>query len=484
MIKPSTVKVIPCRIEKRGTPCGQSEPQVDRALAKIDHIRSQTISNLIKNPEVFILGLWDLLLSNDRSCKFRMGNNNPTLKERLEGKIHPLTSNRYFKCDGCRLLESIVPHKMDVKDKFFSPEYGKSKSFRYSILRVKDVFAKISQTNQQDNIIGQIVSLNRLAQTCQPHLSILARAKYYSLDSFSNRLLISWYLEKVLDKNKMPHLRKIYYGFICGNDGYFLMEENNYLKFSELDKINRKTILSILYQLFALFHRLRNYDLSFHIIDQNTFLVENSPCHYEYDGVKISSEITLKINDLSGAGVTVSALDNSNQIIRIYKSSTRPEKRFENKFFKSIDWGKHYELSQSPGMIPKSWVSYKVSEKGLEQEQRTAFLYANRMGVPLYQSSFDIYRLILLLSSNPQFYKIMIEDSQLSKIWSSFWISSEYDWVQERIKSHQICLSRNDESLDECPLATILTKLTLRCDIVEHVWSLLKNISNNENQLN
>lgn len=478
MIGSSIVRVIPGKIEKMGSVCGETEPQVDRALARIDHTRSQAILNLINNPEEFILTIWGSLLSKDRSCKFRMGGSNPTLKERLEGKVHHLTSNRYFKCDGCRLLESIIPPKKSVDGGCFSPEYGKSKGLKYSVLKVEDVISKISRTNQQGQIINQIISRNQLARACQPHLSILAKAKYYSLDPFTNRLLISWYLEKVLDKSKMPHLRKMYYGFICGNDGYFLREENNYLKFSELGQIDRKTVFNILYQLFGLFHRLRNYDLSFHTIDQNTIIIENSPSRYEYDDVIISSEITLKINDLSEAGITVSALDDPNQIIRIYRSSTQPEKRFENKSFKSINWNRHYELSSSPGTIPESWVSYKISEEGLEREQRTAFLYANRMGLPLYQSSFDIYRLILLLTSNPEFYEIMVFDPQLSKIWASFWIPSEYHRVQERIRSHQACLYHKTESLDACPLATILTRLTLRCDIVGHVWSLLKEVYN------
>ena len=478
MAIPSTVRVVPNYINKKGTACGRDEPQVDKALEKIDQIRNRTISELVKNPVEFITKLWETSLSKDRSCKFQMGTNFPSLKERLEGKIHSLTSDKNAKCIGCRLLESIVPPKTGIENIIFSPECGKSKSLKYSILKVKDVISKIFQTNQQNNIIRQIVQQNQLAQACQPHLSILSKAEYFSLDSFSNRLLISWYLEKVLDKSKMPHLRKIYYGFICANDGYYLIEENNYLRFENLDKPNKETVFSLLCQIFALFHRLRNYDLSFHVIDQNTFILEDSPCHYEYDGVKISGKNTLKINDLSGAGISVYSRQNPNQIVRIYKSSTYPEKRFEKIFFKSINWSRHYELSTSPGKIPKSWVSYKVSGNGLEQEQRTAFLYANRMGLPLYQSSFDIYRLILLLTSNPKFYEIITKDSELSKIWSSFWIPSEYEHVQTKIKSHQICLYRGIESPDFCSLATILTGLTLRCDIVEHVWSLLKDFSN------
>nr|QBK91038.1 MAG: protein kinase [Pithovirus LCPAC202] len=478
MIGPSTIRVVPNYINKKGTACGRTEPQVDRALEKIDQIRNQAISELVKNPEEFIIKLWEKSLSKDKSCKFQMGNNNPTLKERLEGNINFLSSDKYAKCNGCRLLESIVPPNGNIKNKTFSPKSGKSRGLKYSILKVEGVISKNFQTGQQDDIIRQIVQQNELAQTCQPHLSVLSKAKYFSLDSFSNRLLISWYLEKVLGKSKMPHLRKIYYGFICANDGYYLIEENKYLKFSDLNKLSPEIIFSILYQLFALFHRLRNYDLSFHVIDQNTFLLEDSPCHYEYDGVQITGEMTLKINNLSGAGISTYSRKNPDQIVRIYKSSTQPEKRFEKVFFKSINWSEHHELSTSPGEIPKSWVSYKVSGNGLEQEQRTAFLYANRMGLPLYQSSFDIYRLILLLASNSKIYEIITKDSELSKIWSSFWIPSEYKHIQKKIKSHQFCLYRGIESPDFCSLATILTGLTLRCDIVEHVWSLLKDFSN------
>ena len=82
MAIPSTVKVVPNYINKKGTACGWNEPQVDKALEKIDQIRDQAISGLVKNPVEFITKLWEMTLSRDRSCKFQMGSNIPSLKER------------------------------------------------------------------------------------------------------------------------------------------------------------------------------------------------------------------------------------------------------------------------------------------------------------------------------------------------------------------------------------------------------------------
>jgi hypothetical protein len=169
-----------------------------------------------------------------------------------------------------------------------------------------------------------------------------------------------------------------------------------------------------------------------------------------------------------------------------------------------VSWSRHYSLADFPGKRPASWITYSIStldkdinDYGLliasEPRRKTsadleAVLHANRMGIPMYQGSFDAYRIMLLFCRNEGFYHSLIRNPELNILWRSFWSPLEYEIINQRIRYHD---EEPNSSKSESPTlkqvekyhyTRMLLGLNLRCNIISHVWDQLKHYAQTDHR--
>ena len=89
--------------------------------------------------------------------------------------------------------------------------------------------------------------------------------------------------------------------------------------------------------------------MSFQDIDEGTIVIDPVNCRYIYDEIEISSGFTIKLDDLSQAGLSVAPTDDPSRLIRLYRLSSFSEQRFQRLNYKTMKWSKKYELAKSPG---------------------------------------------------------------------------------------------------------------------------------------
>jgi hypothetical protein len=430
-------------------------------------------------------------INNDAECKIKMGTVKHNIKDLIERNILiPMSDNNYV-CKSCDMLDKLFADLKSLSSReIIKPECGEYMDKYFILDDYGDIIQYIKNSNIQKHMITRLVSFNELSKACNPNLEKLADMKYYGLDSFTNMVMVNWILSYIMDKINMECVRVLYYPFICANNGYMLMEHNNYndlkrFKFTGIDQI-----WSVFCQLFAILNHVRSYELSFANVD-NVLLIENS-LHFRkvYDDIDITGNLILKLNDLTSAGINIGP-------IRIYNRVEVIDDM--HNFYESnlVTWDRQYEMADL-GQEPSYYVTYKIGSNeyyniftnelndrnelkislaselsGKRNSKRDAFLYVNKLGLPLYRGSFDAYRLLLVLCTNSSFYHMMVSDKYIQKIWRAMWINdTDYNKINDRLKEY---IDNDERSIDsEDIYTTMLLDLNMRCDIVGYVWNLIK----------
>jgi len=285
-IDPQIIQVDPQILNKIETKDKATIRNVDVLFTFFHNLRIDVIRSLVDKPEHFLKNMWgsDYGLSRDIYCRVNMGRSIPSLKSRVEDGAMLSTSTRKMCCQGCHNIKVLTNYRQ-ARQGQFRCQWGNFKNQSFTLLRRPMVGSSIWQYQQPLKLLSSIQASHPLAQACQRNLPSLKTARFYGLDSFSNYVLINWYLQSVLAKSNMPHIRKLHYSFVCGQDGYLLLDcqydnSSNLIKFR---MEHNSEIWSLLFQLFALFHRIRTYNLSFTNITPETLLIKNQPCQYNYD---------------------------------------------------------------------------------------------------------------------------------------------------------------------------------------------------------
>ncbi len=485
---------------------------VDHLFSYFDKLRQRIVQRLIEQRDDYLKSVWspDSELIRDQTCRVKVGQNRCSVQDHIKHGIIVPTNNQFYKCRSCNLLEFLALLPEINIGQIFSPKYGINKNKNFVLVKFGKIIIRIAETNIQQSTIKRLIARNELAVACQPQLPILARSKFYGLDKFTNMILINYYLQWLLARQNMTNIRKLYYAFICGKDGYALMEQGNYSSIKKLTVNYFSQAWSILFQLFSLLHYLKPHNISFQVINDETILVENKHCKYYYDGLEVSGEVTLKLNDLTTAGINIQIepehgkkLEQSERLEEAKYRILRLDHRvlFTDEFYQKTEQNvikidHEYSLAKVPGEKPPFRVIYKIAppRKNLfdygkyindpdynihETNDEEAFLYANRLGLPLYQGSFDAYRIMLLMCNNKSFYSALLENDMLNSIWREFWSVSDYEVINNRI--HQ---THESGALGKVKYgySKMLLGLSLRCNIVSDIWRKLKEYARSQHK--
>ena len=95
-------------------------------------------------------------------------------------------------------------------------------------------------------------------------------------------------------------------------------------------------------------------------------------------------------------------------------------------------------------------------------------IYLRNLGVPLFQSSFDLYMFFTSLMAESVFYHGVIGDPVILNIWKNLWHPQEYETVMSSL------VAFHHEQRVETPsfkdILTLLKPFILRCDALQNTW--------------
>lgn len=492
------VEILPESLDKGSTYISNNAStskisDADNFLEHMQIIKQTVIDMLIISTDEF---LTDIIykqnyIPNDQQCRFQMGYKQ-NLNKRIESGLNPPTRFLHQKCRSCDAMDLLISLD-DVKSNIpFYPNYGKMKNMELILFKNNNVYPSIIKVKSMNKLINKIIKQNDLAVVCQPSLHLLSNTKYYSLDGFTNYILTNWYIDYLLSSRNYSIVRRLYYPFICSNNGYMLMESKKYKTLQNYEITHVRQTWGILFQLFSTLHQLKDNQLSFQEINDQTFLLENIKCNYKYDEVNVMDDVTLIINDFKNISININ--DNSNKkYYRLYRGRKVADEYYTRINRKIIRWDLRYSLADKPGKEPYSWVTYQIAPynknihdyglltsdnpENMKNNDIDAFVHVNKMGIPMYQGSFDAYRILLLLCSNNGFYYSLMNEKNLNILWRSLWTPLEYELINKRITDH----SKYKDM--KYPFTQMLLGFNLRCNLISHVWNQLKYYAHSNHEL-
>lgn len=471
--------------------CEQTR-NVDDMLFRFKLDREKILYLLLTDYTKLISIIWsdNSPISIDRNCLYNMGYRNyNSLEEHLNGtNIFNDTISSFYMCSQCRNMGRIVNiSSSKINNIVYSPFYIECGQLAGKVviltkMSANVVFSEITQI--QRSKLSSIIKDNTSISICDPKIiDYNSLIDYIGSDPFTNQILITWYLDSELSKVNLPHICKMYTAFICNEDGYCLYENpdiGNIKKFQQLPNLlnmNDEIIINenkyrpirsdiasqIIKQLFVTFSYLSKYDFSYGEPNSNCLVFFNEPCSYNYNNIHVDSPITLKLYDLCNSGIKITTSTSTSSTIRLYcKSIIADEqiKRIPGKFLINI---MSITLPTDDINNLETVVVYRLNNISNNLNESILYMYLKHLGIPLYQSSFDIYAFMVILMSEITFYSAVINDANLYKLWKSLWLPQEFINVMEKLKLFH---TEHDSTSNFYKVLQFLSNFHLKCNIL------------------
>jgi len=478
---------------------------IDNMLSRFKKDRDYVIDLVENNIDKLIIDLWTPAspICFDNKCLFNMGRTQQiyTLEERIEGKnVINETILNYYTCPQCNNAKRLLDFRETKIGEPFFIERGELAGEQLVITetaieklfilneKIPPVIEKllkspfINKLQQCSNGCSKPVSDNESGGVC-----IIKNIKnYIGLDSFTNNMLINFFLNKELTNLGIKNVIDMHTSYVCSGKGYSLYEYpdigriRHIQEHSELlentgrpsptakadDKvpINKDTVKGIISQLFSVLHALRKYDFSHGGPSSRSLLFKNTSYSCMYDGVHVECPITLKICDLYHAGITV-----GNN--RLYNKSVIADEEILRKPFKPIIDTLSITPFSFDRKLSETITIYRLKDPQKYFQEAMLFMYIKHLGLPIYQASFDAYGFMISLMADRAFYTSVMNDESAYLLWRGMWLPNEFEKIQDKIlqlhDSHDP-VTRVDKVLK------ILAGFGLRCDMIEHGWDMIK----------
>jgi hypothetical protein len=466
---------------------------IDLMLEQFGKDRTKIITLLKHNPDLLVEKLWntDSPICKDDDCLFQMGKTLSLSVEDILEKGNACDSlANFYLCPQCKNMKRIIdltgnkrtkpgePFILECGEKAGASLYYEEKDISrlYLIKEKEPASVKKAYQNPKIKELARCSAASCALPDKDAGNKLLKKysdIEYLGSDKFTNNMLINWYLNSEI---KSPNLNQMLISFVCNDIGYNLYEYSDIGKISNLqnysellqhtgkpsptakadDKtpIHEEVVTGIIFQLFALLHNLRKYDFSHGNPSTNAIKFDKEPASYIYDSVHVSSPITLKLTDFSLSGCTV------DKKLRLYSKNVVADEELKKKNFTPI-----------LDTVDDEIMVYRLKDPKKHIKSTVLYTYMKHLGLPIYSASFDAYAFMILLMSDKSFYSTCFNDKKLKTFWRNMWV---YENDFQEINSKLEYIQEEKTFLDHNDILTILSGLSLRCDMIEHGWNLLK----------
>lgn len=398
----------------------------DSILSKFLSEKHDTLRLLSNDPERFVSVMWTAAgpLAIDRGCMWRPGS---------PGSYHetPRGVRKFHACEHCQYLDHLVDlGKVPIGTPFVI-EAGSAKG--KELVLESELAGQLSiKLTSGPPMMAQMAHRKTVGKMTTTYPDI-----YLESDRFTNSVLISWVVEIILAN--MPGVEKIYIAFICSDRGYTLREST--LPLMNVPMTDSSAVRGIL-------HQLTNY-LS--VLSERSFIHGNpclsslrfqiEPVEYTYKSVQVKSPVVLKLSDFRTSSLTI-------QLPNDRKLRLLPKHDMPNRYAESLS-----SLSGSKG---NTYV--------LTKSATAAYQHLHSLGVPICPSLETYCFILALVTSDTNFYELLLDDDKSAKAFEAIWSPDQVDEVHSRI---QIIRDAKLGELNVSDLLGILQGCVLREDVLD-----------------
>jgi hypothetical protein len=140
------------------------------------------------------------------------------------------------------------------------------------------------------------------------------------------------------------------------------------------------------------------------------------------------------------------------------------------------------DLASKLPKMPKSCDRTASNFYKLTSSNINIYTHMRHVGFPLFVGSFDLYLFLVSLMLETRIYQTVINDDNLTRLWMMMWLPEDIDIVNSEIVEQNKAQIRNREmrNVDYNNTSICLDIIKgrwLRCDAVEHMWNLIKEIA-------
>jgi len=423
-----------------------------------------------------------------------------SLEERINGAL--ITNEgviNYYMCPQCKNMSRLIDFNKGGIDRPFYIEYGNMNGSQLIVkeYNVTNLYSHLYTSTPNSvtkalNIYTQDGCFN-VETTIEEYYAY----KHLNSDPFTNNILINWYIQdKLVTGEGLPHIVTMYNAFSCKNNGFsvyehpdigtmrHLQEHQNFLihqgkpsptaKMTDSEPLSKDIVKGVVYSLFSTLKSLQKYKFSHGCPSSQNILFKDSPCSYMYDGVHVECPITLQITDFQYSGITI------NNELRVYTTNVIANEilqasRNSSNIMDIIVTTPYSNLNDKSNDLYQTnkTVFYKLKDPNKHLSETIIYKYIKSLGLPIYLSSFDIYAWMIVLMTEKSFYDTLVKDRKLYKLWRNMWLPEEFSTVQAIILSlHETEDPTN--SIDK--IIKILAGLSLRCDMINYGWNMIKTL--------
>lgn len=397
------------------------------------------ITNLMVNdPDQLINNIWshDSPLCIDIKCRCRMG----------EGD-----RRSQFSCSQCKNICKIKDFRKEELVFMIKCGYNTGKTMIILPHEITNLFLCYDAKITEKAKVYFTQSICNEKQNNDLH--------FISGDKFTNRILIMLMITKIFREKKLPHILNLYTAFICNNKGYSLMDDptiGSFDKLHELSEYHTKCeygplicniTKSIIYQLIVIINELSYINFTHGNPSIESLVLSKENISYKYEGINVEGIIALKIINMWDSSATFSKN-------HYFSKNVKVEINMECNMFVP-----QFEIAKIN--------NYKVYR--LNKDNINTYMAMNRIGISMYNESFDLYCFFVSLMCDKSFYISVMKDDKLYNIWKSMWISEELQKVEELINKQHLSGVNNFETT-----LKIILGFWLRCDIVKYLMTLIK----------
>lgn len=454
--------------------CSNDTRGIDKLLNSYKLDRESIIYQLSTNPQNLINTIWkkDSLLAIDNECMCQMGN---------------CEYRSFFICSQCKNLKRISNCKEGVKEgrgRKFKIECGNKTGKQLMIVNNGKINEYLNWDQISEERVKYYMSNYKNLSLCGTNIQDINSYKCISGDSFTIKLLLWWLIEKQFEQLSLPHIQKLYTGFICNKIGYILQDDNiigdikelhRVSKYHEIDKtstfiksrhfvssaLKSDIVLTIITQLLVILLELMRINFNHGNPSINSLVFSREPVSYMYNSFHVHGEITVVISDLDNSSATY---NNIHYFTKNIKSNLYIER---NLFVPEIVTKRvtmaYCEIDNSSNCDPNNVLFYRLNNSTLE-----IYNSMRHIGFPLFSGSFDFYCLFISLLCDKSFYDCVINDTKLYKVFMMMFLKEDIIRVEEKIRERH-----NFD--DNISVIDIVKGCWLRCDIVQFIWKIIIN---------
>ena len=435
--------------------------KTDEILEAWSDFRERIVGYLKSNPNYFAENLWEdqWMIPTNPNCLFRSG------YSKVQAPI-----NIFYKCSQCTLLGRLTILDDKSAGRPFLIECGKEAGNMLTLImnRMKSTFSGISKDQKlhREEIMmkSEYTNCDKISDDSTVFLS---------LDPFTNDHIINILLTDILNEMPFDHTCKLYTFYKCGSNvnsiyeyptiGSIIDLSTNTLLLEHKDGnepvFSANLVYSIIIQLLVILRKLNENNFIHGSPNLKSITFFDNSIDYIYNGVRISSPITLKLCNFKNSSITVPG---QNEPIRIYSKS-------------GIFDHQSAHRSYYPKIRSISLTQYSKKEIMMYNFNSANFLQIIRhSGLPLYASSFDIVSFMVSLMSYKPFYIGFNNVPEFKTIWNNLWRQGDSSSIDSWLNEYHLSGSYITDTSDA---VTILSNKWIRCDALDYLWSSFTSVN-------